>query len=179
MRETGRSDSEFPAIPQLKALMPGLGNRVRQPNSNFAPQLGFAWDPTATGKTSIRGGVGLFYENVLTVVVAFDPKYRAPMGDVFVQTPTACNGTATPLPIPIPGGTLQPTFCGTVDGGPVAIGTVASQIAAFQKVYQADSPFNLKVPNPNYVGALLGQGLGFGVSPLITIPTSAPRARSR
>jgi len=165
VRDTGRSDSEFAPIPQLNALMPGLGNRVRQPNSNFAPQLGFALDPTGAGKTSIRGGIGLFYENVLTAVAPLDLLYRVPIGDVFVQAPTACNGTATPLPVPIPGGRLEPTFCGTAAGGPVAIGTVASQIAAFQKLYQADSPFNLKAPNPNYVGSVLQQGLGFGLAP--------------
>lgn len=163
VREPGRSDSEFPAIPQLNALMPGLGSRVRQPDSNFAPQLGFAWDPTRKGKTAIRGGIGLFYENVLTIVDPFDAAFRLPIGSVFVQSPIACSGTATPLPVPIPGGALQPTFCGTAGGGPVAIGVVGAQIAAFQKQYQADSPFNLNAPNPNYVGSLLDQGLGFGL----------------
>lgn len=168
VRETGRSDSTFPAILQLNALMPGLGNRVRQPNSNLAPQLGFAWDPTGKGKTSIRGGIGLFYENVLTVVAPFDPLFRVPMGDVFLQLPAACNGTATPQPVPIPGGVLQPAFCSEMVGGvltnnPVAIGTVANQIAAFQKQYQVDSLFSLNAPNPNYVGSLLNRGLGFGV----------------
>ena len=163
VRESGRSDSEFPAIPQLNALMPGLGKRVRQPNLNFAPQFGFAVDPTAKGKTSVRGGIGLFYENVLTSVAPFDPLYRVQIGDIFLQLPTACNGTATPLPVPIPGGALRPTFCGTAAGGPVAIGVVGNQIAAFEKLYQADSPFDLKAPNPNYVGSLLGQGLGFGL----------------
>jgi hypothetical protein len=163
VRETGRSDSEFPVIPQLNALIAGLGNRVRQPNLNFAPQLGFAWDPTSRGKTSIRSGIGLFYENVLTIVGPLDPLYRAPTGDVFFQAPTACQTTGTPLPVPIPGGTLEPGFCGTAAGGPVAIGVVGNQIAAFQKLYQADSPFSLKVSNPNYVGSLLDRGLGFGL----------------
>jgi len=164
LRDSGRSDSEFAAIPELNALMPGLGNRVRQPNSNFAPQLGFAWDPKGSGKTSIRAGIGLFYENLLMAVSLLDPASRAPLGDVFLQTPAACNGTATPVPVPIPGGALQPVFCGTADGGPAAIGVVGSRIAAFQKLYQADSPFDLNAPNPNYVGSLLGRGLGFGLS---------------
>ena len=161
-REPGRSDSEFPAIQELNALIPGLGNPVRQPNSNFAPQLGFAWDPTRNGKTSIRGGIGLFYENVITVVAPLDPSYRAALGDVFVQLAPACYGTATPAPVPIPGGTLQPMFCGTPAGGPVAIGVVGSQIAAFQSQYQSDSPFNLSAPNPNYLGSLLNLGIGLG-----------------
>src|SRR5215469_2798787 len=163
-REPGRSDSEFPGIPELNALKPGLGDSIRLPDANLAPQLGFAWDPTGNGKTSIRGGVGLFYENVLTIVAPFEPSYRTVLGNVFVQNPTACNGTATPLPVPIPGGNLDPTaLCGKPDGSPVAIGTVADQIVAFQKQYQADSPFNLNGPNPNYVGSLLNQGLGFGL----------------
>lgn len=164
VREPGRSDSEFPTIPQLNVLKPGLGNPVRLPNSNFAPQLGFAWDPARKGKTSVRGGVGLFYENALTDVAPYDPLYRAPIGNVFSQSPTACNGTAAPLPVPVPGGALLPTFCSTASGGPVAIGAVADQIVAFQKQYQADSAFNLTAPNPNYVGALLDRGLGFGLT---------------
>ena len=165
-REPGRSDSEFPPIPQLNALMPGLGNRVREANSNFAPQLGFAWDPKGKGRTSIRGGIGVFYENVLTIVAPLDPALRAPMGDVYVQNPTACAATDEPQIITVPNGTMPlPTFCSAQGGqspSPVAIGAVADQIVAFQKQYQAASPFNLQAQNPNSIASLLQQHVGFG-----------------
>ena len=166
VRDAGRTGSNLPEIPQLNALMPGLGNRVRQPNLNFAPQLGFALDPSGTGKTSIRGAVGVYYENLLWVSANVPPREAT---GAFNQVVLACNGTATPQPVPIPGGrTLDPTpLCSKPDRSPVAIGTVAAQIAAFQKQYQADSPFNPNAPNPNYIGSLLEHGIGLpGVGPL-------------
>ena len=177
-RETGRSDSQFAAIPVLNSLIPGLGNRVHQPSLNFAPQLGFAWDPTGNGKTSIRGGIGLFYENVLTTVSPVDPLFRAPQGQIFLRRPLACAASAFPLPVPTPNnGVLQPTFCGTQGGGPIAIGAVGSQIAAFQNQYQADFPFDLNAPNPNSLGSLLSQGQGLnGAGPPLDPGYRTPRS---
>ena len=41
---------------------------------NFAPRLGIAWDPSGDGKTSIRTGFGIFYNQML-------PAYYGPISD--------------------------------------------------------------------------------------------------
>jgi Carboxypeptidase regulatory-like domain len=162
-RDTGRTDSDFPAIQPLNQLFPGLGNKVRQPNTNLAPQLGFAWDPRGNGKTSIRGGIGLFYENAVWNNVLFDGPPREATGAFLVFLPP-CAAPGAPSGLPVPGGQLLAgaDVCGT-SAGPPLIGNSATAIAALQKQWQALTPVDLTAPNPNYAGTNLSncpQGIG-------------------
>jgi Carboxypeptidase regulatory-like domain len=92
-RDTGRTDSDI-ALPELNNFFPGLGNAVRNPNKNFAPQAGFAWDPKGDGKTVIRGGAGIYFDNTVFNDVLFDRLLKLPNG-AFNEVQTACSAGAT------------------------------------------------------------------------------------
>ena len=153
-RDTGRTDTQLGSLPELNAFVPGLGNAVSQPNTNLAPQLGFAWDPRNNGKTVIRGGIGLFYENAIWNNVLFDAPYREAKG-AFGQYPSPCASPGSPIALPTETGTIIPSaaVCGAAGATSAPlIGTALPSILALQTAYQAAFPFNLNLPNPSYSG---------------------------
>jgi hypothetical protein len=161
-RDTGRTDSQYPAIPELSALLPGLGNAVRQPNTNLAPQVGFAWDTFKDGKTVIRGGIGLFWENAIWNNVLFDGPPREQTG-AFLQFFGPCAAPGQPITLQTANGQLNTPgsqsaldICGApgASGFPL-IGNALPAIIALQQAYVAGSPLNLTASNPAYAGQYL------------------------
>jgi len=158
-RDTGRTDSDLAPVAALNNAFPGWGNSVRQPNYNFAPQLGLAWDPSGKGTTVVRIGAGLYYENTIFNNVLFDRPLRLPSG-AFLSFPTACLGGQAQS-ISVPSGTISlgtdpatgKNYCADT------IGQAAAGIAAFQTQYQSQVPFSLTASNPSYIASILSKGL--------------------
>ena len=162
VRDTGRTDSDIGPISALNPwdnqFYSGLGNRVNQPNFNFAPQLGFAWDPASNGKTVIRGGVGLFYENSIWNNNLFDRPARLTKG-LFLGSTEICAEAAPPTGgVTFPGGVSVPTSTlAAICGKPV--GSVASQIITLQKEYQSDTLAAGPASNGAYIGTAGAAGI--------------------
>jgi hypothetical protein len=58
-------------------------------NTNFAPRIGFAYNPDGHGKTSIRGGFGIFFDRLLNGDWEWNAFYSPPL----VQTSTINIGS--------------------------------------------------------------------------------------
>jgi hypothetical protein len=168
VRDTGRTDSDLAPIPQLAAFnnqfYSGLQDRVNNPNLNFAPQLGFAWDPGSNGKTVVRGGIGLFYENSIWNNVLFDQPGRLMQGS-FLGFQLACQG-GSPVMYTLPGtSTVVNPGAVSLNGTTVnvcnaPIGSVEAPIYALQQQYQAAAASVGTGPNAGFAGGGFPNDLG-------------------
>jgi len=166
-RDTVPNNSDLAAIPQLNALQPKLGDRVRQPNLNFAPQLGVAWDTSAQGTTTFRAGIGMFYDQSSFLNAYSDRALRLQQGAFFATTPACLGGASEPIQWPTlagssgtvingagivnANGTVSPydpvsqrTWCGE------SMGTTAPLASALQQAYQTATA--AASSNPSFIG---------------------------
>ncbi len=113
----GQQSTVFPNAP--KGLVfpgdPGVPAGANAPDmTDWAPRFGFAWDPKGNGKTSIRGGFGVFYDILKAednlqfngqapffgfADLFFDPLSDNPSGEVnYFTQPFVAVGQANPFP---------------------------------------------------------------------------------
>ncbi len=170
VRDTGRSDSDLPAVPcsavstfygaqtpctgssDLLAHFGGnsqLGGRVRQPDINFAPQFGLAWDPGKAGRTVIRAGIGMYYDNNVFRNLLGDRAARLASGQLNAQANDPCASHGVVI---FPGNvaTTAAGLCGQ------PIGSVVTQVANLQTAFQtANAALTSSSPNPSFLGQSL------------------------
>jgi hypothetical protein len=202
-RDTGRSDADMAPIPcsaavtligtaspcttgnLLDALETGLGNSVRQPNLNFGPKAGFAYSLKGNGKTVIRGGLGLYYENNIFNNMLWDrpaklakglfltyppvntgtTSWAQPDGTVVSSFPyqapsTACTSTGNTVAPLGPGGTmlLSQVFDSFASGTAMPICQAAPYIVELSKSYQSATAKVGAGANSGYVAQTLSVG---------------------
>lgn len=169
-RDTGRTDNALDPIPCSEidaSIFPnapcsgsqlildqfgaGLGSRIPQPNYDFAPQVGFAYSLGASGKTVVRGAVGIFRENNVFNAVQFDTPFKLKSGLFNDYSHTLCNGTYS---FSMPGTGSITTFNGeslkAICQEPLS--TSADKLIALQKAYQQATKAGGAAGNASFIG---------------------------
>jgi hypothetical protein len=173
-RDTGRANQDLGVIPcstintanfptppcagntpLLDQWGAGLGERVSQPNGNFGPQIGFAYQVAGSSKTVIRAGFGIYYDSNVWNNILFDRENRLRSG-LFNQVTTGVCLNSTSVQFP-------DGLHDSVDGVPIA--DVCSMQLSQGKTYWVDLQNQLAAAtaaagnsgnvNPSYVGEIL------------------------
>lgn len=144
------------STPLFDVFQAGLGKRVRQPYTNFAPQLGFAYSP-GNHKSVIRAGFGLFYESDVFNNTSNARSILLNQG-AFFDTRNVCGGTNTiTLPGSGPAGGPQTSINGvslaTLCNQPLS--QAAPNFIKLEQAYQSQTSANAVAANGGFVGRTL------------------------
>ena len=104
-------DSSGPAPFTFQPVGPGTGLQLfNDYYKNFEPRFGFAWDPFKDGRTSVRGGIGVFSDRIYGNLVS-DARGNPPFQPSLFNQPAASLGpvAAAQLQNQVAPGNLTPS----------------------------------------------------------------------
>jgi len=164
---SGRSEAENAALVTLQALqIPIVPGAPKDYRKQIAPRLGFAYSPGSSGKTVMRGGFGLYYDDLAQNgwATAFQGvnnsnfttgtcSFTGGPGTYSLLGAGCLAGGLGPLaPVPTPANTVTGNLIGSPYKTPYAIHTTGGVQHAFNEHWLASADYVHEQGNHGYRG---------------------------
>jgi outer membrane receptor protein involved in Fe transport len=155
-----------PISTNINAALPQTANKVSDKN-NFGPRIGFAYDLTGDGKTSIRGGWGLYYGRVINSTV-YNALINTGVGVNVAQRQVTLQATST----------AAPSYPNLLTAGTLVAPAVQYFASSFQlpQIHQADLVFERQISRNTVISASYLFSFGNSLPNFVDTNLNAPSA---
>jgi hypothetical protein len=150
----------------VNAALPQTANKVSDAN-NFGPRIGFAYDLTGDGKTSLRGGWGLYYGRVINSTV-YNALVNTGVGIDRAQRQVTLTATSA----------AAPAYPNLLTAGTLVAPAVQYFDNSFQlpQIHQADLVFERQISRNTVVSASYLFSFGNSLPNFVDVNLNAPSA---
>jgi outer membrane receptor protein involved in Fe transport len=133
-------DNDFIGKHQVNQFTPGKRSADK---ADFGPRIGFAWDATHDGRTSIRGGYGLYYDHNVIETRQLELLVDGVRLPIVASVSDFVNGPVC---------TIADPFCNLLPGGPPDIQVTANNLRQ-PYVHQFSAGFQREITHDTVVTA--------------------------
>jgi outer membrane receptor protein involved in Fe transport len=176
---------EYEKFPQpflVNANLPQTANRPSDKN-NFGPRIGFAVDASGDGKTSVRGGYGIYYGRINgTIIINSLINTGLSTGQAVSSIPANCNSQLCPSnPTDVAGNAAAPIFPNVLTSAPPGTAGINYFRDGFQNplIHQGDVIIEREVSRNTVVSASYLFSYGKHLTTFVDVNIAPPTAQGR